>query len=248
VYGAAVQKTRKWSGQLRVVAGLTGLSIGQFTYFLGRSHPNNLFHISIPFIILFGFWAVYLLEESERKWRPRRSFLLAFYFALFFLLVNAWPKAIAKIQWKLEDYRYLSRNVQDLLHRTPSNVKTAEALYLVDKYAGDKKQIAIFISPDDSTETLVLSAKTHIYPYNYILQEGTLESATMRLLSFKPPLKEGDIITLDIPGRRLDAQLTSEELAVRRANWRPMPPNYTTGVLAKYAKLVSSASQGAVTG
>jgi dihydroxy-acid dehydratase len=61
-------------------------------------------------------------------------------------------------------------------------------------------------------------------------------------------VREGDTITLDIPGRRLDVKLTEEELAGRRAQWQPIPPNYTTGVLAKYAKLVSSASEGAVTG
>ena len=61
-------------------------------------------------------------------------------------------------------------------------------------------------------------------------------------------LREGDIITLDIPQRRLDVKLTEEELADRRASWRPIPPKYTTGVLAKYAKLVSTASEGAVTG
>jgi dihydroxy-acid dehydratase len=61
-------------------------------------------------------------------------------------------------------------------------------------------------------------------------------------------LQEGDIITLDIPQRRLDVQLTEEQFADRRANFTPIAPNYTTGVLAKYAKLVSSASQGAVTG
>ncbi len=61
-------------------------------------------------------------------------------------------------------------------------------------------------------------------------------------------LKEGDIITLDIPGRRLDVKLTEEEFTDRRASWQPLPPNYTTGALAKYAKLVSSASEGAVTG
>jgi dihydroxy-acid dehydratase len=60
-------------------------------------------------------------------------------------------------------------------------------------------------------------------------------------------LAEGDIITLDIPGRRLDVKVTEEEMATRRANWQPMPPRYTTGVFAKYAKLVSSASEGAVT-
>ena len=61
-------------------------------------------------------------------------------------------------------------------------------------------------------------------------------------------LREGDIITLDIPQRRLDVKLTEEEFTDRRASFKPMPPNYTTGVLAKYAKLVSSASEGAVTG
>ena len=60
-------------------------------------------------------------------------------------------------------------------------------------------------------------------------------------------LREGDIVTLDIPSRRLDAQLTEEELADRRAAWQPLPAKYTTGVLAKYAKLVSSAAEGAVT-
>ncbi len=61
-------------------------------------------------------------------------------------------------------------------------------------------------------------------------------------------LREGDVITLDIPQRRLDVRLTEAQLAGRKAAWRPLPPKYTTGVLAKYAKLVSSASQGAVTG
>ena len=60
-------------------------------------------------------------------------------------------------------------------------------------------------------------------------------------------LREGDIITLDIPNRRLDARITEEEMTDRRAAWTPIEPKYTTGVLAKYAKLVSSASEGAVT-
>ena len=60
-------------------------------------------------------------------------------------------------------------------------------------------------------------------------------------------LREGDIITLDIPNRRLDARISEEEMTDRRAAWTPMEPKYTTGVLAKYAKLVSSAAEGAVT-
>ena len=61
-------------------------------------------------------------------------------------------------------------------------------------------------------------------------------------------LEEGDLITLDIPNRSLDVKLTEEEFSDRRARWQPIAPKYTSGVLAKYAKLVSSAAQGAVTG
>ena len=61
-------------------------------------------------------------------------------------------------------------------------------------------------------------------------------------------VQEGDIINLDIPGRQLDVKLTEEEITDRRSQWQPAPLKYTSGVLAKYAKLVSSASEGAVTG
>jgi dihydroxy-acid dehydratase len=60
-------------------------------------------------------------------------------------------------------------------------------------------------------------------------------------------LREDDVITVDIPNRQLNARITEEEFTDRRAAWRPIEPRYTTGVLAKYAKLVSSASEGAIT-
>ncbi|MCU0552991.1 MAG: dihydroxy-acid dehydratase [Leptolyngbya sp. Prado105] len=60
-------------------------------------------------------------------------------------------------------------------------------------------------------------------------------------------VKEGDEITIDAPARLLQLNVSEEELATRRAAWKPPAPRYTKGVLAKYAKLVSSSSLGAVT-
>ncbi|MDZ8185819.1 MAG: dihydroxy-acid dehydratase [Nostoc sp. ChiSLP02] len=60
-------------------------------------------------------------------------------------------------------------------------------------------------------------------------------------------VEEGDSITIDAPARLLQLNISDEELARRRANWQPPAPRYTKGVLAKYAKLVSSSSVGAVT-
>lgn len=59
---------------------------------------------------------------------------------------------------------------------------------------------------------------------------------------------DGDSILLDVPGRRLDLLVDASELDRRRAGWKPLPPRYESGVLAKYARLVGSAAGGAVCG
>jgi dihydroxy-acid dehydratase len=61
-------------------------------------------------------------------------------------------------------------------------------------------------------------------------------------------VQEGDSVTIDAESRILQLNVSPEELAQRREQWRPPAPRYKTGVLAKYAALVSSASIGAVTG
>jgi dihydroxy-acid dehydratase len=60
-------------------------------------------------------------------------------------------------------------------------------------------------------------------------------------------VEEGDTITIDSERRLLQLEVAEPELTARRAAWRPRPSRYTSGVLAKYARLVSSASLGAVT-
>ncbi len=58
---------------------------------------------------------------------------------------------------------------------------------------------------------------------------------------------EGDKVTIDAPARTLQLEVDEEELRRRRAAWKPPAPRYSRGVLAKYARLVSSADRGAVT-
>ena len=60
-------------------------------------------------------------------------------------------------------------------------------------------------------------------------------------------LQDGDIITIDAEGKSLTVDLTDEELERRRAVWQMPAPRETRGVLAKYAKCVRSASEGAIT-
>ncbi len=60
-------------------------------------------------------------------------------------------------------------------------------------------------------------------------------------------LRDGDTITFDVERRRLDVELDAAEIARRLKDWRAPAPHYKSGVMAKYAQLVSSASRGAVT-
>jgi dihydroxy-acid dehydratase len=71
------------------------------------------------------------------------------------------------------------------------------------------------------------------------------ESADAGPIAF---VRNGDRVRLDVANRRLDLLVDDAELEQRRQGWQPLPPRYTTGVLAKYRKLVQSAAVGAVCG
>jgi dihydroxy-acid dehydratase len=60
-------------------------------------------------------------------------------------------------------------------------------------------------------------------------------------------LREGDTVVIDIENRKLDVELSDEEIKARLAEWKAPAPHYTSGVFQKYAALVSSASEGAIT-
>jgi dihydroxy-acid dehydratase len=59
-------------------------------------------------------------------------------------------------------------------------------------------------------------------------------------------LRDGDIIDIDIPAGVLAVRLSDEEIAARRADWKPRPPRFTSGWLARYARMATSADTGAI--
>jgi dihydroxy-acid dehydratase len=61
-------------------------------------------------------------------------------------------------------------------------------------------------------------------------------------------VRDGDEIVIDVDGRRLEVALDDDEIAARLRAYEPPVPTDTTGVLGKYARLVGSASEGAITG
>ena len=59
-------------------------------------------------------------------------------------------------------------------------------------------------------------------------------------------IEEGDIISIDIPANTINVKLDEKTLEERRSKWQPREPKVTTGYLARYAKMVTSADKGAV--
>ncbi|NCC52223.1 MAG: dihydroxy-acid dehydratase, partial [Spartobacteria bacterium] len=59
-------------------------------------------------------------------------------------------------------------------------------------------------------------------------------------------LRDGDIIDIDILGRTMNVEVSDEELAERRKSWTPPAPRFTSGWLARYAKMATSANTGAI--
>ena len=59
-------------------------------------------------------------------------------------------------------------------------------------------------------------------------------------------VKEGDIISINIPEMTLNVKVSDEEMAERKANWQPREPKVTTGYLARYREMVTSGNRGAV--
>jgi dihydroxy-acid dehydratase len=80
--------------------------------------------------------------------------------------------------------------------------------------------------------------------YGMVVGHVAPEAAVGGLIAL---VQEGDSITINAEARLLQLNVTEEEIAARRERWRPPAPRYTHGVLAKYAKLVSTSSLGAVT-
>ena len=80
--------------------------------------------------------------------------------------------------------------------------------------------------------------------YGLVVGHIAPEAAVGGLLAL---VHDGDRITIDADRRVLELHVAEPELSARRTEWSPPAPKYTTGVLAKYARLVTSASAGAVT-
>ncbi|MBI2505920.1 MAG: hypothetical protein HYW07_22120, partial [Candidatus Latescibacteria bacterium] len=159
----------------------------------GRSHPNNLYHICIPPLVLAAYWLCALVRSRDALppwfWRPAAY---AFYCLGMLLFVLGVPFLMD--QWERTAARALvSGQAIELWSSKPTDPQVAEALALIAKYLPAQERIPLFIVPNLTTETLILSGKVNLFPMSNPKQDALLASARERALNFDHGLRAGDL-------------------------------------------------------
>jgi hypothetical protein len=181
--------------------GLTFLAIAEFTYFLGRSHQNNLFYISIPAICAASYWMMRISFHALRiPVTFRHSVRIVWFAGLVALFIVVTPLVRLKADATLAHSLLRARawaGPDAVLAPSPSDTAVTEALYLINKYTASTPRIALFLSPEFTTEALFLARKANVFPTSNPIQDAISASAQDRALHFQTGLKAGDIIFVD---------------------------------------------------
>lgn len=195
--------------ELKIVLGMTVSGIAQFTYFLGRGHPNGLYHISIPAIFVASYWIVQIPNLSLPK-----KFLSLYTYSCYCAIILLFITGIPHIRQKLnttglfttvQTATQLSRGEDpaikqayaSLWSKSPGSVRVAEALYLIKKYASDKQRIPLLLAPERTTEVLMLCEKANVFPLSNVSQDKLSQAAITRAENFEYDLKFGNILFIE---------------------------------------------------
>jgi hypothetical protein len=211
----------KWLVEKKLESGVENAAIlclcffgiAQFTYFLNRSHPNNLFHISVPAIII-GFYGINQIGKlaSQQFLLFRKIAIIGFIFTMAILCSLCIRQSVHK--FSNTGFGFLRTLVDDQLSNKvsigkvivdeykslwvsrPSTQVSADAVYLIRKYAGDKTSVTVFLSNDSTTESLLLSNKIHTYLINHPLEDDLNAQVSRFIFNHPPKLQIGDMVFL----------------------------------------------------
>ena len=182
--------------ELGVVAGLTTFGLAQFTYYLGRSHPNNLYHVCIPSLVLAAYWLCAMVRSREALpvhfWRPATYAIYCLGMLQVVLgvpfLVDQWSRTTA--------HALASGRSIALWSSEPTDPQVSEAVALIGKYMNTADRIPLFIVPNLTTETLIRTGKVNLFPMSNPEQDELLVSASARALRFAHGLRSGDLLLM----------------------------------------------------
>ena len=208
--------TRQWSTspETRIVFCLALFGTAQFTYYVGRSHPNALFHICIPAILIAAYGVSRITNpDSVTPNGARYASLFLAYVTIALLgishganLIKKFPNTGFGFAYTVFERRLAHKDLDDeifqelhnrLWQPKPTTSETAEAIKLIQKYASSNSRVMIFLpGKEATTEALFLSHKAHLYPVTDKVQDSLSTKVSDFIIDYPLNFQINDVIFL----------------------------------------------------
>lgn len=195
-----------------LIFGLTLFGIAQYTYFLGRSHPNNLYHISTPAVIISGYWFVELIRKKHFPPPFRLAMKFVFFAACTLIVLTTREEIAYKYQQHKTGLRIALHNMdaafsgrshdrlwdtlKGALHKKEEDPQVIEAVNFIHKYAREPRDVVVLLQTENTTKTLITVGRRQRFPMNDLEEDAILPSLTKKILTYEHDLKVDDVIFL----------------------------------------------------
>jgi hypothetical protein len=185
------------------LAGSTAFAILAFTYYLGRSHPNNLHHVAPPAIMACALWLCLLVELADVVPTLRFTLFAVTVWAAFMLVDGSHRELDAK--WShsalgsvlADGPSALARRVEFLASRPPVDARAPQAVVLLDFFDAGKSRSLVLVEPELTTEVLLRANRGNAIPIATPPQDITFPTAVSHALSAVRALPVGTIMIAD---------------------------------------------------
>ncbi|MGB7589454.1 MAG: hypothetical protein WBM00_12190 [Solirubrobacterales bacterium] len=167
------------------IAGSTGLATATFTYYLGRSHPNNLLILLIPVVMLGGLWVQVLLMAPNERWRTALIGAIALGGAM--IAVGSWPS----VQQKWGDTALalgipgeggsLRLSIERLADNPVFDERAPVGVALLASHLPPQAPALVLTEPDLTTEILVRADRRNLLPISHPPEDVLIQSSRSRV-------------------------------------------------------------------
>jgi len=165
------------------LAGFTGLAIATFTYYLGRSHPNNLLVLLAPLTCLGGLWTHALLDGRTVRWRTVAAAVLLVAGAM--VAVSSWPSL--EDEWDdtalgiaLDDGSPRARFLR-LADNPVLDTRAPAVAAMIDESVPGDEPLAVLTEPELTTEVLLRAGRRNLLPISNPTEDSLIASSTGRV-------------------------------------------------------------------
>lgn len=185
------------------LAGFTGFAIITFTYYLGRSHPNNLLVLLVPVVAIAALWLHVLLDSRRLGWQTVVASAIALGLAM--IAVAGWPSVERKagttaLALAVPGGRSLGQATRELADNPVLDPLTPVGAALLDRYLPAGQPALVITGPNLTTEILMAADRRNLLPISHPPEDDLIESSRGRVRAAAEAVPAGTLmLTSPVP-------------------------------------------------